>query len=123
MAEVENIIEITSKDQFDEAVKSEKLTIVDFWAEWCGPCRVLKPLLHKIAGEHPEIQLLTVDVDVNQELAAQYDINSIPAVFMFKNGEIVDNFVWVMPKDQILEKIQNLNSSSEDETVEHNKAA
>ena len=106
MAEVENIIEITSKDQFDEAVKSGNLTIVDFWAVWCGPCRVLKPLLHKIAGEHPEIQLLTVDVDTNQELAAQYDINSIPAVFMFKNWEIVDNFVGVMPENEILEKIE-----------------
>ena len=106
MAEVENIIEITSKDQFDEAVKSEKLTIVDFWAVWCGPCRVLKPLLHKIAGEHPEIQLLTVDVDANQELAAEYDINSIPAVFMFKNWEIVDSFVGVMPENEILEKIE-----------------
>ncbi len=106
MAEANNIIEITSKDQFEEAVKSETLTIVDFWAVWCGPCRVLKPLLHKIAGEHPEIQLLTVDVDVNQELAAQYDINSIPAVFMFKNGEIVDNFVGVMPENEILEKIE-----------------
>jgi thioredoxin len=106
MAESENIIEITSKDQFDEAVKSETLTIVDFWAVWCGPCRVLKPLLHKIAGEHPEIQLLTVDVDANQELAAEYNINSIPAVFMFKNGEIVDNFVGVMPENEILEKIE-----------------
>ena len=106
MAESENIIEITSKEQFDEAVKSENLTIVDFWAVWCGPCRVLKPLLHKIAGEHPEIQLLTVDVDQNQELAAQYDINSIPAVFFFKNWEIVDSFVGVMPKNEILEKIE-----------------
>ena len=106
MTEVENIIEITSKEQFDEAVKSETLTVVDFWAVWCGPCRVLKPLLHKIAGEHPEIQLLTVDVDANQELAAEYDINSIPAVFMFKNGEIVDNFVGVMPENEILEKIE-----------------
>ena len=106
MAESENIIEITSKDQFDEAVKSENLTIVDFWATWCPPCRLLKPLLHKIAGEHPEIQLLTVDVDANQELAAEYDINSIPAVFMFKNGEIVDSFVGVMPENEILEKIE-----------------
>ena len=106
MAEAENIIEITSKAQFDEAVKSETLTIVDFWAVWCGPCRVLKPLLHKIAGEHPEIQLLTVDVDANQELAAEYDINSIPAVFMFKNGQIVDSFVGVMPENEILEKIE-----------------
>ena len=106
MTEVENIIEITSKEQFDEAVKSETLTVVDFWAVWCGPCRVLKPLLHKIAGEHPEIQLLTVDVDANQELAAQYDINSIPAVFMFKNWEIIDSFVGVMPENEILEKIE-----------------
>ena len=104
--EVSNIIEITSKDQFDNEIKSEVLTIVDFWAVWCGPCRVLKPLLHKIAGEHPEIQLLTVDVDANGELASQYDINSIPAVFMFKNWEIVDNFVGVMPENEILEKIE-----------------
>jgi len=106
MAETANIIEITSKDQFDEAVKSEKLTIVDFWAVWCGPCRVLKPLLHKIAGEHPEIQLLTVDVDANWDLAAEYNINSIPAVFIFKNWEIVDNFVGVMPENEIVEKIE-----------------
>ena len=106
MAEATNIIEITSKEQFDEAVKSENLTIVDFWAVWCGPCRVLKPLLHKIAGEHPEIQLLTVDVDQNQELAAEYDINSIPAVFFFKKWEIVDSFVGVMPENEILEKIE-----------------
>ena len=107
MPGAENIIEITSKEQFDEAIQSESLTIVDFWAVWCGPCRVLKPLLHKIASEHPEIQLLTVDVDANWDLAAEYDINSIPAVFMFKNGEIVDNFVGVMPENEILEKIES----------------
>ena len=106
MTESENIIEITSKEQFEEATKSEKLTIVDFWAIWCGPCRLLKPLLHKIAGENPEIQLLTVDVEANQELALQYDINSIPAVFFFKNWEIVDNFTWFMPENEILEKIE-----------------
>ena len=112
--EVNNIIEITSKDQFDNEIKSEVLTIVDFWAVWCGPCRVLKPLLHKIADEHKEIRLLTVDVDANQELAAEYDINSIPAVFMFRNGEIVDNFVGVMPEDEILKKIEALNTDLEE---------
>ena len=122
MAEAENIIEITSKDQFDEAVKSEKLTIVDFWAVWCGPCRVLKPLLHKIADEHKEIRLLTVDVDANQELAAEYDINSIPAVFIFKNGQKLHDFVWVLPENEILEKIQKFNSTSEDE-IEYKQAA
>lgn len=103
---ISNVIEITNKTQFDEATKSEKLTIVDFWAVWCGPCRVLKPLLHKIAGEHPEIQLLTVDVEANGDLAAQYNINSIPAVFMFKNGEMVDSFVGFIPENEILEKIE-----------------
>ena len=106
MAEAENIIEITSKTQFDQAIKSEKLTIVDFWAVWCGPCRVLKPLLHKIAEKNQEIQLLTVDVEANWDLATEYDINSIPAVFMFKNWEIVDSFIGVMPENEILEKIE-----------------
>ena len=119
--EVKNIIEITSKDQFDEEIKSEVLTIVDFWAVWCGPCRVLKPLLHKIADEHKEIRLLTVDVEANSDLAAEYDINSIPAVFMFKNWEIVDSFVWVMPEDEVLKKIEaNKWVASEDEIKEEN---
>ena len=104
--ETTNITEITSKHQFDELIKSENLTIVDFWAVWCGPCRVLKPLLHKIAWEHTEIQLLTVDVDVNQELASEYNINSIPAVYFFKNWEIIDSFVGVIPENEILEKIE-----------------
>ena len=106
-----NIIEITSKDQFNEEIKSDILTIVDFWAVWCGPCRVLKPLLHKIAEEHKEIRLLTVDVEANWDLAAEYDINSIPAVFFFKNWEMVDSFVGVMPKDEVLNKIEALNNT------------
>ena len=112
--EIKNIIEITSKDQFDEEIKSDILTIVDFWAVWCGPCRVLKPLLHKIADEHKDIRLLTVDVEANWDLAAEYDINSIPAVFMFKNWEMVDSFVWVMLEDEILKKIEVLNRDLEE---------
>ena len=111
MSENSNIIEVISKEQFDESVKSDKLTIVDFWAEWCGPCRMLKPILHKIAEENLDIQLLTVDVDQNQDLATEYDINSIPAVFFFKNWEIVDNFIGVIPEEGILEKIKTLKVS------------
>jgi len=121
--EENNIIEITSKEQFEEAIQSEVLTIADFWAEWCGPCRLLKPLLESIAKKHKEIQLLTVNVDANWNLAAEYDINSIPAVFMFKCGEMVDSFVWVLPENEILEKIQKFNSTPKEEVIEYGQAA
>ena len=106
MAESNNIIEIKSKEQFDEAIKSEKLTIVDFWATWCPPCRLLKPLLHKIAGEHPEIQLLTIDTEENSDLPVEYEVTNLPTVFFFKKWEIVDSFVGVMPEDEIVKKIE-----------------
>ncbi len=104
--ESKNIIEISSKDQFNQTVAGDKLTIVDFWAEWCGPCRIMIPLLHKIAWEHPELQLATVNVDLNQDLAMDFDVNSIPAVFLMKNGQVVDSFVWAMPEDEVMKKIQ-----------------
>ena len=104
--ESKNIIEISSKDQFTQTVASDKLTIVDFWAEWCGPCRIMIPLLHKIAWEHPELQLATVNVDLNQDLAMEFDVNSIPAVFLMKYGQVVDSFVWAMPEDEVMKKIQ-----------------
>jgi len=106
MAESNNIIEIKSKEQFDEAIKSEKLTIVDFWATWCPPCRLLKPLLHKIAGEHPEIQLLTIDTEENSDLPVEYEVTNLPTVFFFKKWEIVDSFVGFTPENEILEKLE-----------------
>ena len=112
--EVSNIIEITSKDQFTEVVSWDKLTIVDFWAEWCGPCRLMIPLLHKVAWKHPELQLATVNVDANWEIAAEFEVNSIPAIFFMKNWEIVYNFVWAMPEDEVEKIIQNLNKPAEE---------
>lgn len=107
MSESNNVIEVTSKDQFDEAIKSEKLIVADFWGIHCMPCKVLKPLLHKIADEHPEIQLLTIEVqEWNQDLGMEYDVNYLPTVHFIKNWEIVDSFVGVMPENEILEKIE-----------------
>lgn len=105
-----NIIEIKNKDQFQQCIASDKLTIVDFWAEWCGPCRMMLPIIHGIAEEHQELQLLTVNVEECWDLAAEYDINSIPAVFFFKNWQIVDNFVWALPPDEIMKKIEAISN-------------
>ncbi len=101
---MENII-IGTKDNLDSLISNGKTTLVDFWAPWCGPCKTLGPLLDTIAGENPEIQIVKVDVDENSELSSQYGIRSIPAVFIFKNGEKTDMFVGMKSKEEILKLI------------------
>lgn len=102
-----NIIEINNSEQFNECLKFNNLTIVDFWAEWCGPCRMMLPVLHKIAWDHPELQLLTVNVDECPDIAwdQKFWVSSIPAIFFMRNWEIVDWFVWALPEDEVLKKI------------------
>lgn len=94
-------------ENFDENVieQSNKVpVVVDFWASWCGPCMMLKPLLEKIAEEYKgKFILAKLNVEENQEKAGEYGIMSIPAVKMFKNGEIVDEFVGAMPESSIKE--------------------
>lgn len=93
-------------DAIIENSKSENKTIIlKFEANWCGPCKTLGPLLDTIAGENPEIQIVKVDVDENSELSSQYGIRSIPAVFIFKNGEKTDMFVGMKSKEEILKLI------------------
>jgi len=101
---MENII-IGTKDNLDSLISNGKTTLIDFWAPWCGPCKTLGPLLDIIAGENPEIQIIKVDVDENSELSSQYGIRSIPAVFIFKNGEKTDMFVGMKSKEEILKLI------------------
>jgi len=101
---MENVI-IGTKDNVNELISQDKVTIVDFWAEWCGPCRMLGPILDSVALEHPELQVVKVDVDTNSELATEYGIRSIPAVYIFKNGEIINKFVGVKSKEDILKLI------------------
>lgn len=101
---MENVI-IGNKDNLEGLINSEKPTIVDFWAEWCGPCRALVPILEDLAKENPGIQVVKVNVDDNAELSAQYGIRSIPAVFIYKNGEQVNKFVGLKRKEEILSLI------------------
>lgn len=101
---MENVINGT-KENVQELILQEKITIVDFWAEWCGPCRMLGPILDSLASENPEIQVVKVNVDTESELATEYSIRSIPAVYIFKSGEVINKFVGVKTKEDILKLI------------------
>ena len=84
-----------------EVLHSEKPVLVDFWASWCGPCRMLAPTLDILAAEHPEITLAKVNVDEEQELAMQFQVMSIPTLILFKEGKPVATSIGFRPKEDI----------------------
>ncbi|MGL4403846.1 MAG: thioredoxin [Fusobacteriaceae bacterium] len=85
-----------------EVIKTQGLVVVDFWAEWCGPCKMLGPILEEIVSE-TEYKICKVDVDRNSELSSQYKIKSIPTILIFKDGEKIDQLVGFKPKDELLQ--------------------
>ncbi len=102
-----SIVHLTEKNFDQEVVKSALPVLVDFWAEWCGPCRALTPVIDEIAKElSGKIKVGKVNVDEAQDLAAQFNIMSIPTLLVFKGGKPVDMIVGAVPKDQILKKIK-----------------
>ena len=97
--------EFTDSNFQEEVLKSDSLTIVDFWAEWCGPCRMLGPVIEELSGDNADVNVGKVDVDANSEVSAQYGIRSIPTVLFIKNGEVVDKLVGAQAKASLQAKI------------------
>ncbi|AUG78553.1 thioredoxin [Kitasatospora sp. MMS16-BH015] len=94
-------------DSFDaEVLKSEKPVLVDFWATWCGPCRMVAPILEEIAGEHGDkLTVAKIDVDANQQTAATYNVISIPTLNVYKGGELVKTITGARPKAALLREL------------------
>ena len=101
-------LEIT-KDNLDELVASGKPVVIDFWAEWCGPCRMLTPIIEELAGEYEnDVIIGKCNVDDNNEVSMKYGIRNIPTVIFLKGGEVVDKQVGACSKAALDEKIQKL---------------
>ena len=97
-----SVININNNNFQDEVMHSEKPVLLDFWASWCGPCRMVSPIVDEIAAERSDIKVCKINVDEQPELAARFGIMSIPTLVVMKNGKVVNQAVGARPKAQIL---------------------
>ncbi len=107
--DIKMALELT-KDNFVDTVKNAKVAIVDFWAPWCGPCRMIAPIIEELSEEYKDKGVVVgkINTDEQQELAIQFGIRSIPTVLFFKNGELADSMIGAAPKAMYEEKIKAL---------------
>ena len=95
-----------NQDNFAEVKNSDKTVLIDFYADWCGPCRMVSPIVDEIAAEHPEYLICKVNVDQEGELASQFGVVSIPTLVVIKNGNVVQQVSGARPKAQILKLLE-----------------
>jgi thioredoxin 1 len=101
------MVKVIDNSNFDsEVMASNKTCLIDFYATWCGPCKIMSPIIDEIAQENPDVMVGKVDVDEAGELAMQFGIMSIPTIIVFKNGEIAETFVGVTSKNSIVNAIR-----------------
>lgn len=101
-----SVIKITKENFDNEVLNSEKTVLLDFYADWCGPCRMVSPIVDQIAEEHPEYKVGKINVDEQGELATTFGVMSIPSLFVIKNGEVANQAVGARTKAQILDMLK-----------------
>ncbi len=105
-----SVLKITSENYETEVLNSDKLVLIDFYADWCGPCRMMSPIIDEIAEEMSgKIKVGKINVDENQDLAMEYGIMSIPTIVMIKDGKAVKNLVGVRDKNEIKDTLKDIN--------------
>lgn len=103
-----SVIHVNKNSFQEEVLNSKQPVLLDFWASWCGPCRMISPILDELAEENPDVKFVKINVDEEPELANQFQVMSIPALFVLQNGEVVAQSLGVKPKAQILAMLENL---------------
>jgi thioredoxin 1 len=101
------LTDVTDNNFQAEVLESEKPVLVDFWAAWCGPCRVVAPVLEEIASERDDLRIVKLDVDANQQTAANYEVLSIPTMILFKNGQVAKKIIGAYPKKRLESELES----------------